>query len=318
MSAKNLIKSILLPLHRHQKSAPDVFIFTLPRAGSSLLADVLNTDPQAKMASEPLALHKPNVRLLRKYFRETSLAERYVDISEAQYKQLIGFLTALSEGKTRNSYYWGDLLTPHHHFTSTRTIFKIHRLTYYFDDIMHHFSDDNGLYLIRNPMSHSLSRMRKNWSDYIDLFAASEKIGKHLSREARRKIKEVTNEGSSLEKYVLSWCLENYIFIHRYQQGSLPENVFPVFYEELVREPELTLRKICHGVHMEYHDTMLPLLEVPSRGIVHSTKDTKAQIRAGNKEYLVNRWKESADGHSLQKTREILCSLGVTLYLDSF
>jgi hypothetical protein len=182
---------------------------------------------------------------------------------------------------------------------------------------MHHFEDDYGIYLIRHPMAHSLSRMRQNWSEYIDLYAGSEKIKKLLPKPARTKIKEVHATGSPLEKFVCSWCLENFIFIHAYQKGVLPDNVFPVFYEELVQKPELVLRELCHKISMEYKENMLAVLDHPSRGIVHSTRETASQIHAGNKEYLIGRWKENVDGKTLEKARGILTSFGITLYLDS-
>jgi len=159
--------------------------------------------------------------------------------------------------------------------------------------------------------------MRKNWSEYIDLYAESEKIKNLLSKEAQIKIQQVHATGTPLEKFVCSWCLENFIFIHAYQKGTLPENVFPVFYEELVREPELILRDLCQKIRIEYKENMLSVLDHPSRGIVHSTQETASQIHAGNKEYLVGRWKENIDGKAMEKTREILVSFGITLYLDS-
>jgi len=318
MSISTLTKSLLLALHRHRKSEPDVFIFTLPRTGSSLLAEILNTDPKAKTASEPFALLNNNTRVLGRYLDKTSWAERYVDVSETHVQQLVRYLEALSEGKTWNSYYWSDFFTSTHHLRSSRTIFKIHRLSYYFGDLMHHFKDDFGLYLIRHPIAHSLSRLRKNWSEYIDLYAGSAKIKRHLSKEAQTKIKEVNATGSPLEKFVCSWCLENYVFIHAYQKNALPENVFPVFYEELVREPGPVLKDLCHKIRMEYRENMLSVLDHPSRGIVHSTPETASQIHAGNTEFLVGRWKENVDGSTLEKTREILTSFGIALYLDSF
>jgi hypothetical protein len=99
MSISTLFKSLLLPLHRHRKSEPDIFIFTLPRTGSSLLAEILNTDPKAKTAGEPFSLHGDNPRVLGKYFDQASWAERYVDVSQAHFQLLIRYLEALSQGK---------------------------------------------------------------------------------------------------------------------------------------------------------------------------------------------------------------------------
>ena len=314
MRIRNSIKSLIKNLHRHKKSEPDVYIFTLPRAGSTLLTEILNTDPHSKTASESFALNKDNTRVLGKYFDKEFLAERYVDLSEDNLQQMINYYTDLAEGKTWNSYYWSDLFSQHHHFSTTRTLFKTHRVTYYFDDLMLHFKDDFGLYVLRHPVSHALSRISKGWTCYIDLYAEAQKIKDIIPREAKLKIEQVNSTGSRLEKFILSWCLENFVFINKLQNGSLPSNVFPVFYEELVMNPELTIRDICKKVKMAYHENMLSMVKVPSSGIVHSAEETGDQIIAGNKDYLINRWKESLDINAEKQVKDILLSFGITIY----
>lgn len=316
MRINKLLKSFLVKLHRHKKSEPDVFIFSLPRAGSTLLAEALNTDPHSKMASESFALNKNNTHVLRKYFEKDFLDERYVDISRENFQGIIKYYLDLSAGKTWNSYYWSDFFTPSHHLATSRTIFKTHRVTYYFDDLMSYFKDDFGLYLLRNPVSHALSRLRKGWSPYLDIYAESLKIRDILPKEAKLKIAQIKATGSDLEKFIVSWCLENFVFIRSYQEGSLASNVFPVFYEELVLNPENTIKDICHKIKMEYNEHMLSIVDVPSSGIVHSTKETEDQIKAGNKNYLTNRWKESISKNKVKQVEDILTSFGISIYLE--
>jgi hypothetical protein len=316
MRIRSSIKSLLKHLHRHEKTQEDIFIFTLPRTGSTLLAEILNTDPFTKTVSEPLALNRDNLQVLRRYFPEDFPIERYVDISPENLQRMYGYFEDLSKGKTWNSYYWSDLRSGFHRFTSERTLFKTHRLTYYFEDFMQHFKDDFGLYLLRHPVSHSFSRLKLGWDPYIDLYAASPKIRNLLSKEARSKIREVLAYGSQLEKFVLSWCLENYVFLHKLKSGSLPDHIFPVFYEELVRSPEKTIREICMRVNMEYNEGMLSRVKVPSSGIVHSSEDAETQILAGNTDYLTQRWRQSIDEQGLEKVQDILNKLGITIYKD--
>lgn len=316
MRIRSSIKSLLKHLHRHKKSQADIFIFTLPRAGSTLLAEILNVDPYTKTASEPLALNRDNLQVLRRYFPRDFPKERYVDNSENELDGLYTYFSDLSKGKTWNSYYWSDLSSKYHQYSTRRTLFKTHRLSYYFDDFMHHFKDDFGLYLLRHPVSHAYSRMHQGWDEYIDLYAGSQKIKFLLSGEAKSKVQEVLASGSHLEKFVLSWCLENFVFIHKLQSGALPDRVFPVFYEELVESPEKTIRDICQKVNMEFTGQMLSRMKVPSSGIIHSTEEAEAQIKAGNTDYLTERWKESMDKAGSDKVKDILGKLGITIYKD--
>ena len=314
MSVRTSLKSCLKAFHRHHKSRPDIFIFTLPRTGSTLLAEILNTDPTVKTASESLALNRDNRSVLRKYFDREFLAERYVDISTEELEQLFGYYSDLSEGKTWNSYYWSDLFSPGHRLATSRTLFKTHRITYYFREFMDHFREDYGLYLLRHPVAHSLSRMSQGWDDYTELFAGSRNTGELIPRSAREMIEEVKESGSPLEKFVLSWCLENYIFIHQFQEEKLGANVIPVFYEDLVWEPEKSIRKLCEKLGLGYNEKMLSLVNVPSSGIVHSEGETEEQIRAGNRDYLTARWKERVDEQEREKLQHILTELGITIY----
>ena len=104
------VKKILATLHQHQKSQPDVFIFSLPRSGSTMLAEVLNTDPSSKLSSEPFSLLKNNRKELLKCFAPSFLSERYVDLSDDQLKAVMDYVKELSAGKRWNSYYWTDIL----------------------------------------------------------------------------------------------------------------------------------------------------------------------------------------------------------------
>ena len=318
MRIKNIIKTILSKLHSHHKTEPDIFIFTLPRAGSTLLAEIINSIPNIKLASESFALNKDNIQVLNKYFQQDFISERYVDVSKANLKQVYHYYNDLSNGNNWNGYYWSDFFKSHHNFKTTRTCFKTHKFNYHFDDIMSNFKDDFCIYLLRNPVSHSLSRINKGWNTYIDLYSESIKIKNILPKTALYIIEQINTNGTILEKFVVSWCLENYVFINKYQNNKLPTNVILVFYEDLILDSENCIKDICEKTKMDYKENMVEIIDVPSSGIIHSTKETEAQILSGNKNYLVNRWKESIDTNTIKNIKKILLCFEIKLYLDSF
>ena len=287
----------------------------MPRSGSTLLAEVLNTNPKSKTASESFALNHDNVQLLKNYFEEDFLTERYIDVSALDLEKIKSYYTALSEGKTWNSYYWSDLLSKNHHYNTCRTIFKTHKVTYHYDDLMNHFKDDFGIYLLRNPIAVSLSRVRMGWSTYIDDYTMSNKTKGFFSKDLKQTIEEVKQTGTELEKQVLSWCLENSVFLMNRLKGSTPKNVMTVFYEDLILNPKKTLLKICSMTGIDYHPDMLQLFNRPSSGIVHSKELVKQEILAGNSLYLVNRWKKEVDIKSQQRIKKLLGKFGYDFYL---
>jgi hypothetical protein len=312
-SAKQLLKVF----HRHNKSLPDIYIFSLPRSGSTLLAEILNTDPETKTASESFAMNKDNMHILRKYFKEAFLSERYTDISSYEFRSMISYFSALSEGKTWNAYYWSDLLTRHHQLHTSRTLFKTHKMTYHFDDLMRHFENDFGIYLMRHPIAVSLSRIRMGWSTYIEQYKHALKLTGFISNELIQTIETIQNEGTALEKQVLSWCLENAVYLNNKLQKTMPENVITVFYEDLILNPKKTLLTICSRTRLEFHPDMLKMIARPSSGIIHSQKDVKKEILARNNLYLVNRWKQEVDGHSLLRIESMLHKFGYDFYLNN-
>lgn len=312
-SAKQLLKVF----HRHNKSLPDIYIFSLPRSGSTLLAEILNTDPETKTASESFAMNKDNLHLLRKYFKEEFLSERYTDISPNEFQSIISYYTALSEGKTWNAYYWSDLLTGNHQFQTSRTLFKTHKMTYHFDDLMRHFKNDFGIYLMRNPIAVSLSRIRMGWSTYIEQYKNALKLAGFISNELKQTIETTQKKGTALEKQVLSWCLENAVYLYNRQQKTMPENVIPVFYEDLILNPKKTLLAICSKTRLEFHPDMLKMIARPSSGIIHSEKEIKKEILSQNNLYLVNRWKEAVDRNSLLRIESLLDKFGYDFYVSN-
>jgi len=315
MNIKKPLKELLKGFHKHNKSLPDIYIFSLPRSGSTLLAEVLNSNSNSKTASESLALNKDNQSILKHYFSEDFLSERYVDISNEHYQQIIAYFSALSNGRTWNSFYWSDLFTKYHNYRTSRTVFKTHKVTYHFDTLMNHFDKEYGIYLLRNPIAVSLSRIRMGWSTYLDQYEESLKIKGFISKEMKNSIEDIKDRDSELEKQVLNWCFENSVFIKNYISNTIPKNVITVFYEDLILNPKKTLVELCSGIDLEYHPDMLKIMQQPSTGIVHSSKEVKNKILDGNSRYLTNRWENEVDAQSLQRINLLLKTFGFEFYL---
>lgn len=310
------VKQLLKVFHRHNKYLPDIYIFSLPRSGSTLLAEILNTNAETKTASESFAMNEENLHILRKYFKNEFLSERYTDLSSSEFQSVISYYTALSEGKTWNAYYWSDILTRHHHFRTSRTLFKTHKMTYHFDDLMRHFQNDFGIYLMRNPVAVSLSRMRMGWSTYIEEYKGGLKLTNFFSDDLSYSIDAIQKSGTMLEKQVLSWCLENAVFLKNKLQKTLPKNVISIFYEDLILNPKKVLLNICARTNLDYHPDMLKMIARPSSGIIHSQKGIKKEIISQNKQYLVNRWKNEIDDQSLLRINALLKKFGYDFYMN--
>lgn len=310
---KSAIKTALKLFHSHEKVYPDIFIFTLGRSGSTLLAEILNTRRSIKLCSEPFVLQQPNLGVLNSYFPEDFLADRYLDVSNDEFEAILKYLQDLSLGKTWNGFYWSDFPGKDHSLKTNRTLFKLHKVTYLFDDIAKAIPS-HGMYLLRHPLSHSLSRMRNGWDTYNELFLNSAKVQSKISSSAKQKAREVIEKGETLEKFVLSWCLENYVFLQQEKDGRLPENVSLVTYEKLIDDPENTIQAICKKTDIPFSGRMPEKVIEPSHGVVHSTEETKNQIRNKQGKQLLENWRKHITTAEEEKSFAILDAFGFDLY----
>lgn len=310
MIIKSFVKSLLKAFHLHSKMKPDIAIITLPRAGSTLLAEVLNVDKESKLSSEPLGLNKGNIRILKKYFNSEDIKERYTDISNEQGKQFQRYFNDLSLGKTWNSFYWSDFFSKYHSFKTSRTIFKIHKLTYLFDDVLSK-DETKFVYLLRHPISHSLSRIRNNWDTYSKQYSNANRIKENLTNEQLMLIDRIEEKGTSLEHFVLSWVLENYYYIKLCENKN---DIFLVTFEELVCDPQRVIKALCKFSNVSFVKEMVDVVQKPSHGVVHSTKETKEQIKLGDNLMILKKWRDKITKKEELAAFEILRAFKIDVY----
>ncbi len=313
MYIKYSIKTSLRLFHRHQSVFKDIYIISLGRAGSTLLAEMLNTQKGVRLVPEPLLNTPINIRVLNRYFSKSFISDRYLDLDNQDFEKLLNYFRDLSRMKTSNSINWTDLGSRSHNFNTNRTVFKTHRLTYLFDNFLKAF-DVEGLYLIRHPISHSLSRMRLNWDTYIDEYLAAIKIKNHISSQAKEKAHSIQKTGSRLQKYVLNWCLENFVFLNGFKSNTMEKSLTAISYEEIIAYPEKTVSNLISRFDFSSAEAMLAQIKTPSSGIIHSTKETSDQIRKGKTNFLLNSWRSKISEDEEKTAFEILDLFGFNLY----
>lgn len=311
---KAIIKDFLRSFHSHHKKDKDIFILTLPRSGSTLISEILNTDKQIKTCGEPFGLSNQNKKILSGYFPHSFLRERYSDVTSGEFQMLVEYIEDLSKGKTWNAFYWADFPGKYHSFSTIRTAFKIHKLNYLLDELAMHFQHEHFIYFLRHPLSHSFSRIRNQWTTYHDQFIHAEKVKANIPKDRIQQITKIFNSGNELEKFVVSWCLENFTFFHLLKKQALPENVIYLSYEELVMDLENVIPHLCSKTGVPFSDDMIHVAGKPSRGIVHSTKITKIQIREGQVKQHINQWRKHISPEKEKKAFDILSLFNITYY----
>ncbi len=306
------LKTLIKPFHHHKKEKEDIFIFTLGRSGSTLLTDILALAPGMKMVEEPFSLEAHNRPVLQSYLQDAFPRERYIDLEEGEWGQVLGFLFRLSETNTVSNINLTRLKKGEHQFKTNRTLFKIHKLNALASDILSCL-EGKAIFLLRHPISHSLSRYRLKWGTYILPFLYSKKVGSLLPSRLKDILLEVDNQGTWLEKYVASWCLENYGLLSQPAQLDKERYVL-LSYEELVALPNETVQKLCDFLAIDFHTKMTQKLNDPSRGIVHSTNETAREIKDGKGNALLAKWREMVTVEHEEKAFKIMDAFGFDIY----
>ena len=119
-------------------------------------------------------------------------------------------------------------------------------------------------------------------------------------------------KGTKMEKYVLNWALENLIPISLFP--NRPSWLF-VSYEELILDPKCVVTKLSRFLRLEDINRMMSTIRKPSRTTKKSsTQATREQIKNGNRDYLVRRWRYDITKEDERKAFRILERLGIDLY----
>ena len=290
---KTVVK-ILANRHRPEK-APDVFLFSTPRSGSTWLMELIWSQPRFKPCNEPFNLRNPAVR------RHLGLTLWEALYDEAHLPEIACYVRGFRSGKLR----FLNINPIHRYYRpiTSRLVFKIihagEGLVPWFEKTF------NGriVFLIRHPIAVSLSR---ELTPRLDALLNSEY--RHHFKDAQIvEANRIVRHGSPLERKILSWCLQNVVPL-RYlaDKGAI------VTYEQLVLDPEPVLRKLAHSLDLPQPQRMLDALTIPS--LVKGKSDLETQKllaqrgRSGDRAVLVEKWRKHV---TVSEERTLMCILEV-------
>jgi Sulfotransferase domain len=170
-------------------------------------------------------------------------------------------------------------------FVSNRCVYKL----FYVKDLIDEFSRRfriKIIYLIRHPIPTSLSNIKRRWPSPAEAFLNNQAFcSNYLSKAQVELSTEIVNRGSMLEKHVLGWCLENTVPLKVVNERDW---LF-LKYEQMVLEPEQTLRKLCDKLDLKSYEKLLRHYNDAS---FTTDKESAAVILQRQKEKLLYGWKQ--------------------------
>ncbi len=290
---------------------PDVFIFASARSGSTLMHELILTQPGFKPCKVPFDLrYGPIARHLASGGIQ-SWADLY---TESATDVIHAYIRGISDGKIHIS----DPFFFRNHFRllTRRIAFKILHAC---EDRISWFSDTFGgriVYLLRHPIPVSFSRRQ---IPRLEVFVTSD-YKRHFSRSQLDFARRVIDSGTDMERAVLDWCLQNSVAL---RQATDEWTI--VSYEQLVLDPEPVVEALARRLDLPEPKRMLARLNKPSYSTKWSDEKTKKVLeerlhdgeeRADKRlnTWLVEKWREKIEEGEEHRLMEMLDVFELDLY----
>ena len=301
MSFSISVKSYLKKYSNYHNSSnnENLFLFTMPRSGSTWLMELLSNQPGIKYCNEPLYLTNP---LVKKY----SGLKDWKDLHNSDKLYLMeDYFKKFIDGKLGflNPTPLGDYYKP----LTNRIVFKI---IHGGEDRINWFRDRfNGkiIYLIRHPLAVALSHTKM-----VRLYTLLDSEYKNNFSEKQIKFsKEVISNGTMIEKVVLSWCLQNFVPL-KYKT----EDWAFVTYEQLVKEPEIVVKYLKKKLGLKNTQKILKNINKPSL-VKNLSNDETINIlknKEENSNLLLSKWRKKISLEEELKLFEIINEFELDIY----
>lgn len=265
----------------------NIFIFSIPRSGSTWLNNLFTTQKGIKYCNEPLNLRNDKIRSI-------SMIESWNELYDKDVIQkLIPYFKDFCSGKIR----W---FNPHpfrknYHFFTDRIAFKIINGAEYFINDIKNKCNGKVIYLLRHPISVSLSRNKLPRLEVL----TSHKVIDDFPVSMQKMTKSIIEKGDFLDKAVLSWCIQNKIALDQDHNDWLI-----ITYEQLVIDPLPIIDNIVKEFELDNTKSFIEQLDIPSKVTIQSNKGTKELIsnKSNNRNDFIERWRSKV---SQEKEKEL-------------
>jgi hypothetical protein len=281
---------------------PDIFIFSTPRSGSTWLMELFMSQPGFKYCDEPFNIRTRAVREL------SGIADwRDLFASDAE-SSIEPYIRSFINGRPCHARLKHALpLGKDYRPVTRRIVFKIlHTGKDRMDWFQHRFNA-KIVYMLRHPIPVALSRRTYPRLEVM----RQTPFARHFSSEQLRLADEIIENGSRLQRGVLSWCLQNKIPLSR-----LEKEWIVVTYEQLVVDPVPIVDRLMTGCQLNERNAMIARLPYPSETTWQSDDITKEKFNKKSvpNTWFIEKWRDKVDDKEEKQAMDILLSFDIEAY----
>ena len=300
MNINSLLQKLRPYTNVHRPSGKtNAFIFSMPRSGSTWLQELIWTQPGFKYCNEPLNL-KGN------FLQKKSTIQGFEELYQPSSKdKVIGYFKNFCSGK----YHFLDPspLRKYYRPFTTRMVFKvIHGGELFINDIA---EQCNGkvVYLVRHPIAVSLSRKVLPRLELL----CSPLILKQFTAPQQKLARQILEQGSFLQKGVLSWCIQNQLALRQRQ-----DNWLVITYEQLTVDPKPVIDALVSHLELTHPERIWDQLSIPS-AVKTQSEQQAVEMMAGEqsqRRLLIERWRDKVSAEEAKDLMEIVVQFGLDTY----
>lgn len=281
----------------HKQKKRDVLILSSPRSGSTWLMELLSYEKYTKYVDEPLSKDIIDI----KNFLPMKTWWNYLSLDNTESKILKNYF---NNDDIIRCFGPANILKKNYSYFTNRRILKVIRANALIEWFENEF-DFNIIYLVRHPISQSLSCMARKHHCEIPEYLENKKFKKKvLTKKQIEHSKKVLKSELKLEKYVTEWCLDNIVPLN-YIKENKKNKIFVLSYEELVLKTERILKLINDLYDFSDYEIMLKKIKNPSKVTNSSTLKTKNKIIEGDRSFLISKWRKEVNKKYEKKLMEI-------------
>jgi len=301
-TSRSLLKAVVRNLCKkyfcmHKPRSNPIFIFAMPRGGSTWLMEIISSQKGFRYISEPFQLKN---YLVQKYLQINCWNDLYMRTNDdviIQYLKNIESNHLTFKNPIPGSRFWRPY--------TYQTVFKVingceDRLDYIVNTLNGH-----TIILLRHPIAVSVSRKvlpRLNAyvkSDYADFFTEKQIHFAH----------QIISKGSYLAKAVLSWCFQASVPLR-----NINDNVHVLTYEQMVLEPDKVIYYLNNWLGLKEISKLRRQFNVPSRTANLSFEKSSKYIKNQDVQTIVRKWSDKVDKNQERNLLKILDVFEIDAY----
>ncbi len=289
------------------KEEPHVFIFSTRRSGSTLLRDMIASQPGFNYIDQPFDFTKNQINPYRKWFPRlkygqiTSLTPEEAAIAK---HYLEGLLTRKYVLRSQWRFW-----SRNYHWIWWRYVVKelsTKPVMPWFDAIWR--KQARIVYLVRHPLAVSYSIVSQAWDfTHVAFLQDPHFVDSHLTANLVQLAERIKNCGTVFERHVLDWCLENVVPLRCWETT----NWTLVSYERMVTEPEITVCRLCRDLDLPEPDRMQSVIVHPTRS---TTRESRKHIQALGPQSRIADWQKGIPSDALKSAARILDAFEIDIY----